>query len=462
MKSLFYVPVRELSEKLRTGETTPTELTEIFLTRLAKYGPNLNAIVNLTTDRALKQAKKVEAEFKKGKIRSALHGIPWGAKDLLAVDGYPTTWGAAPFKDRVLPYDATVVKKLDRGGAILLAKLAMIEIAGGLGYRQPNASFTGPCKTPWSLNHWSGGSSSGSGAAVSAGILPFAIGSETWGSILSPSNNCGISGLRPTYGQVSRAGAMALSWTLDKLGPLCQTADDCGLVLEAIAGPDPNDNSTMQKRYRYRPSGGQFKVAIFKGCIEGAENDVAKNFLNALKIVEKYATVDEIEFPDFPYEQVTRLILNAEAASAFEGFLEEGLCAKLTAPEDRYTAFSRFSILARDYLKALRLRGHMAKIADNVMRPYDAVIAPTSKKTAPLIDQEFKKTIGGPTQDIMGAVGNGAGLPSVAVPTGFDITGLPTSIQFMGRPYDENKILGLAIEYQNRTNWHKKHPAEFS
>jgi aspartyl-tRNA(Asn)/glutamyl-tRNA(Gln) amidotransferase subunit A len=201
--------------------------------------------VTITEKKARKQAEKADAEIKAGKTKGPLHGIPWGAKDLLATsDGIPTTWGAYPLRNKKFDYDATVVQRLEAAGSVLVAKLAMIELAGGMGYRQPNASFTGPCATPWSLKHWSGGSSSGSGSAVSAGIVPFAIGSETWGSILSPSNNCGVAGLRPTYGRVSRHGAMALSWTLDKLGPLCLCADDCGWVLESIAGHDSADQST--------------------------------------------------------------------------------------------------------------------------------------------------------------------------------------------------------------------------
>ena len=242
-----YTPLRTLSESIRSREASPVELAETFLQRLETHGPALNAVVTLTKGRAMKQAKKAEEEIKKGRARGPLHGVPWGGKDLLATAGTPTTWGAAPFKDQVFDHDAAVVEKLEDAGAVLLAKLAMIELAGGMGYRQPNASFTGPCATPWSPGHWSGGSSSGSGAAVAAGLVPFAIGSETWGSILSPANNCGVSGLRPTYGRVSRHGAMALSWTLDKLGPLCLTADCCGIVLEAIAGHDPRGHRRRRR-----------------------------------------------------------------------------------------------------------------------------------------------------------------------------------------------------------------------
>jgi len=362
----------------------------------------------------------------------------------------------------VFDYDATVVKKLEDAGAVLLAKLAMIELAGGMGYRQPNASFTGPCATPWSQGHWSGGSSSGSGAAVGAGLVPFAIGSETWGSILSPANNCGVSGLRPTYGRVSRHGAMALSWTLDKLGPLCQTADCCGIVLEAIAGHDPKDQTTSKRPYRYALKRDGLRVAVPKGVTDGVAEPVSRNFDEAMRAVGRFAEVEEIEFPEFPYEAVTRTILNAEAASAFDEFTEQGLARGLTAPECRYGPYARTAVLAKDYLKALRLRERMARIAEDVMEQYDAVAAPSRGTTVPEIDKEFRKVTPGTTRDIMGALGNGAGLPAISVPSGFDGNGLPTGIQFMGRAYGENGVLSVAVEYQSRTEWHTVHPAKFT
>jgi aspartyl-tRNA(Asn)/glutamyl-tRNA(Gln) amidotransferase subunit A len=458
----IYMPLRMISERIKNQEILPIELTETFLERLEEHGPTLNAVVTLTKKQAIKQAKKAEEKIKKGKIRGPLHGVPWGGKDLLATAKIPTTWGAAPFKEQVFNYDSTVVKKLEDGGSILLAKLAMIELAGGMGYRQPNASFTGPCATPWSQGHWSGGSSSGSGAAVGAGLVPFAIGSETWGSILSPANNCGVAGLRPTYGRVSRHGAMALSWTLDKLGPLCLTADCCGIVLEAISGHDPKDQTTSKKPYKYNLIKDDLKVAVPKGFDEGVAEPVLKNFNEAVKVVEKFSEVEEIDFPEFPYEAVTRTILNAEAASAFDEFTEQGLARYLTAPECRYGPYARTAVLAKDYLKALRLREKMARIAEDVMEQYDAVVAPSRSTTVPEIDKEFRKVTPGSTRDIMGALGNGAGLPAISVPNGFDEEGLPTGIQFMGRAYNENDILSVAVEYQNRTGWHALHPDRFT
>lgn len=458
--NIVFMPIRELSKLVRSRQVSPVELTETFLERLEKLGPKYNAVVTVTRKRALEQARRAEKEIASGHYRGPLHGIPYGAKDLLATSGgIPTTWGAAPLRNQIFDYDATLIKKLEAVGAILSAKLAMIELAGGMGYRQPNASFTGPPRNPWNPDTWTGGSSSGSGAAVSAGLVPFAIGSETYGSILNPANNCGIAGLRPTYGRVSRYGAMALSWTLDKLGPLCLTADDCGLVLEAIAGADPNDPTTTDQLFKYddKPRR-QFKLAVPKNVTEGAERGVRRNFERALKVLEKTSTIKEIEFPDLPYEAITRTILNAESASAFDEIIESGKVSELTAPEDHYVPYVRTVVLAKDYLKALRLRGIMAKAVGEVMSSYDAVVAPTRRVVATPITKEFRRIASGPTGEIVGAIGNGAGLPAISVPSGFTRGGLPTGIQFMGKAYDENTILTIARAYQSLTNWHQRHP----
>jgi aspartyl-tRNA(Asn)/glutamyl-tRNA(Gln) amidotransferase subunit A len=462
MKNPIHTPISQLSKQIKGGKVSPVELAETFLDRLEKKGPRLNSVVTVTRSLALKQARKAEKEIEEGKYLGPLHGVPWGGKDLLATKGIPTTWGAEPFRNRVIDTDATAVTKLREAGAILCAKLAMIEFAGGMGYRQPNASLTGPPRNPWNPDMWTGGSSSGSGAAVAAGFVPFAIGSETWGSILSPANNCGVSGLRPTYGRVSRHGAMALCWTLDKLGPLAQTVDDCGIILEAIAGPDPLDPTTIQKPWRYnpRPPRRRPRIAVLRGVADDANPEVKENFDKALKVVRGYADVEEIELPDLPYEAITRTILNAEAASAFEDLVESGTIHKLTAPEDHWGPYARTALLATDYLRAMRLRTKMAKVTAETMEPYDAVAAPSAKKPATPISEEFRKVAPGATKDIMGAVGNGCGLPSISVPDGFTKAELPTGIQFMGKPYQENTILAIARIYQSLTDWHTRHPKD--
>jgi aspartyl-tRNA(Asn)/glutamyl-tRNA(Gln) amidotransferase subunit A len=462
-EALAFASVRELGAALRAGRVSAAELAEAALERLAGLGPRFNAVVTVLGERARAEARQAAAELAAGRDRGPLHGIPYGAKDLLATaGGEPTTWGAAPFREQRFDRDAAVITRLETAGAVLCAKLAMIELAGGMGYRQPNASFTGPAINPWDAGRWTGGSSSGSGAAVAAGLVPFAIGSETWGSILSPAASCGVTGLRPTYGRVSRRGAMALCWTLDKLGPLARSADDCGLVLEAIAGPDAGDPSAAPRPFRYEPAGRErgFRFGLLRGATEGAEPGVLASFERSLRELEALGTLEEVSLPDGPWEQVTLTILHAEAASAFEDFVEGGGPAGLTAPEDRYSVYARDAILAKDYLRALRLRGVMARAVDALLARLDALVAPGRAAVAPAIDAEFRSPIRGSSRDLMGAVGNGAGLPAVAVPNGVDERGLPTSLQFMGRAWEENTILAAARAYQARTDWHRRRPPQ--
>ena len=449
-------PLRELADAVRERRVSPVALAETFLERLERLGPRYNAVVTLTRDRALTEARRAEGEIAAGHWRGPLHGIPYGAKDLLATGGgIPTTWGAAPLRGQTFAEDATVIRRLEEAGAVLVAKLSMVELAGGMGYRQPNASFTGPGISPWG-GMWSGGSSSGSGSAVGAGLVPFAIGSETWGSILSPAAYCGITGLRPTYGRVSRHGAMALCWTLDKLGPLALTADDCGLVLDAIAGPDPRDPTATSRLYRYEASeivGRRFRFGVVRDVAETAEPPVREAFEHSLEVLRKIGTVEEVTLTDLPYEAITRTILLSEAASAFEDMIESGTIAQLTAPEDRYQPYARDVILAKDYIKALRLRGLVVREADRLLARFDALVAPGRPATPPPLDREF----GGlhrPPRDPMGAIGNLAGLPAVGVPNGFTGDGLPISLQFVGRAWEENTVLAAARAWQGITDWH--------
>lgn len=461
--SAVFAPVRQLGERLRAGQVSPVALAELFLDRLERFGPRFNAVVTVTRERALEEARRAEREIAGGRHRGPLHGVPYGAKDLLATaGGVPTTWGAAPLREQRFDFDATVIRRLEAAGAVLVAKLAMVELAGGMGYRQPHASFTGPGINPWAPGTWSGGSSSGAGSAVAAGLVPFAIGSETWGSILGPAGNCGVAGLRPTYGRVSRHGAMALSWTLDKLGPIALTADDCGLVLDAIAGPDRDDPTAASRSYRYDDageSGRRFRFGVIRDIARGCEDAVRASFERSLEVLEAIGEIREVTLPDLPWEAVTRTILYAEASSAFEEFVERGMIAGLTAPEDRHSAYARDAILARDYLRALRLRGVMAREADRALSGLDALVAPGRPFVAPPLDREFRSPAGASAApDLMGAIGNGAGLPAVIVPNGFGPGDLPTSLQFMGRAWEENTILAAARAFQMRTAWHERHP----
>ena len=461
MSDLAFRPVRELSELVRTRRVSSVELAETFLERLETLGPRFNATVTVTRDLAMEQARRADEELGRGEYRGPLHGIPYGAKDLLATRDIPTTWGAAPLREQVFDYDATVIRKLRDAGAVLIAKMAMVELAGGMGYQTTDASFTGPGLNPWDPGRWAGGSSSGSGAAVAAGLAPFAIGSETWGSILVPGSFCGVAGLRPTYGRVSRHGAMALSWSLDKLGPLCLTADDCGLVLDAVAGPDPLDPTTASREYRYDGPGlpqGRMKLAVPEDAAAGCD-DARANFDAALAALEDVADLTEVPLSDHLYEAVAYTILSAEGASALEDFVDEGKASELADRSGLFGPYAGRAVLATEYLKALRLRGMIAKEMDAVLEPYDAMVAPASGE-APPVDTGFDKSRrgGGDAGPPVSAIGNIAGLPAITVPDGFTADGLPTGIQFLGRAYDENSVLAAARAYQSLTTWHERHP----
>ncbi len=461
---LAFAGVRELGRMLRAGETTPTALAEYFLRRLDSVGRRYNAVATLTPERAMAEAREAERELAAGHDRGPLHGIPYGAKDLLATGGgIPTGWGAAPFRDQQFAHDAAVIERLRGAGAVLVAKLAMVELAGGFGYDQPNASFTGPGITPWNPEAWSGGSSSGSGSAVAAGCVPFAIGSETWGSITTPASYCGVTGLRPTYGRVSRRGAMALSYTLDKLGPLARSADDCGLVLHAIAGADGGDDTTIAAPYRYAPDEGRtggFRLAVLTGAAEGTQPEVAANFAATLDTLRGFASLEEVALPDYPYGPVTQTILSAESASAFDEFVTSGKVQELTAPECRTGGYAARMVSGKEYVTAIRLRRRIVRDLDALLARYDAILAPTTNAVASPLTVRFSEYFRAPDgrRPVLGAAGNVAGLPAVAVPNGFGERGLPTSVQFVGRAGSENTILAVARAYQSRTDWHRRTP----
>ena len=359
--------------------------------------------------------------------------------------------------------DATVVTRLRNAGAVLVAKLAMVELAGGMGYRQANASFTGPGKTPWNPDYWSGGSSAGPGAAVAAALVPFAIGSETSGSILTPAAYCGVTGLRPTYGLVSRHGAMALSWTMDKLGPMARTAHDCGLVLAVIAGRDPADPSSLERGFRYPVSGGprrRWRIAVPQGATDGIQAEVAANFTAALDRLSAAAVVVmDVAVPDLPFGVVAGTIIAAEGASAFDDLFESGRIRDLTAPEDRIGGYPALAIPARDYVRAMRVRRLMARAYDDFLKPFDAVATPTRATVASPLDKAFREAY----PDVKGGVSligssNVVGVPGISVPNGFGLNGLPTGLSFVTRAFDELKLVRLARLYQSRTDWHAQRP----
>jgi aspartyl-tRNA(Asn)/glutamyl-tRNA(Gln) amidotransferase subunit A len=460
---ILFAGVRELATLLREQKVTSVALTEAYLERLDKLGSKLNAVTLVTRDLALKEARAADKEIKAGRYKGPLHGMPYGVKDLFATKGLPTSWGAEPFKDQVSDHDATVIQRLRAAGAVLVAKLAMVELAGGFGYNTADASFTGPGRNPWNLAYWAGGSSSGPGAAVAAALVPFAIGSETSGSIITPAAYCGITGLRPTYGRISRHGAMALSWTLDKLGPMCRTADDCGIVLAALVGADPLDPSCADKPFAYpesEKSPKKFRIGVLKGATQNAQPEVRKNFLDSLKVLHQFADLEEgVELPDLPYSAAVGTIVDAEAASAFRDFIESGRSKELRAPQDRWGGYAASMVLAVDYLQAQRVRGQMKRALDEVYARYDALVAPARSTVAYPVGIDFDKSYpnfgGGPP--IIQA-GNLSGQPALAVPNGFGLKDLPTGIQFTGRVWSEARLIAIAHAYQQATAWHKKRP----
>lgn len=458
---LAFASIRELSKRLRSGATTSQKLTTFFLERLQRLGPNYNAVVVITRDLAITQAQKADDELRAGKDRGPLHGIPYAVKDLLATRGFPTTWGAAPLKGQMIDEDATVVTRLREAGAVLCAKLSMVELAGGFGYKQANASLTGPGRNAWDRNCWSGGSSSGPGSAVGAGLIPFAIGSETWGSIMTPAGYNGIAGLRPTYGRISRHGAMALSWTMDKLGPMGRTVDDCGLVLAAIAGSDPLDPTSISSPWKYdqvNQAERKFRFATLDVDFAKLAPEVKTNYEKSLEVLKGIGTLEPIKLPDLPYSVVAGTIISCEMGAIFGDFMTSGQVWELTAPEDRWGGFSNLVIPARDYINALRIRVKIQKQIDEALKNYDAVVTPTLNTEAGPIDQKFADWSRGFVSTDLSGAANAAGLPGITVPNGFGGRGLPTGLEFTGRAMGENAILAAARAYQQRTDWHTRTP----
>ncbi len=459
-----FLPLRQLGERLRTRQLSPVALTELCLDRLQRWGPRFNAVVTPLREPALKEARAADEAIRAGNYRGPLHGIPYGAKDLLAARGAPTTWGAAPFRQQTFDFDATVVRKLRDAGAILVAKLAMVELAGAFGYDNADASFTGPCRNPWNERFWAGGSSSGSGAAVAAGLVPFAIGSETSGSIITPAAYCGVSGLRPTYGRISRHGAMALSWTLDKLGPMCHSADDCALVLAVIAGRDRLDPTTAGRSFVFpEPAANapkRFRVGIIRGTTAGTQPAVRTNFEAAVKVLGRFCdVVEDVAFPNLPFGPVVSLVIEAEGASSFRTLIESGRMRELRTASMHPAACAASVLPAVDYLQAMRLRTRMRRALHELYARYDALIAPARGTVAYPLDRNFSEAYrdyrSGPP--IIPA-GNLAGQPALSVPTGLGPDGLPTGIQFTGKAWSEARLLTIARAYQEATDWHRRRP----
>jgi Asp-tRNA(Asn)/Glu-tRNA(Gln) amidotransferase A subunit family amidase len=437
---LAYAPLTTLAELVRRRAVTSEQLTTLYLDRLSRLDAQLFCVVSLLRDRAVAKARAADAEIASGRYRGPLHGIPWGAKDLLAVASAPTTWGAAPYREQRFEEDATVVQRLDAAGAVLIAKLTLGELALG------DRWFGGMTRNPWKLDQGSSGSSAGSASATAAGAVGFAIGSETLGSISSPSTRCGVTGLRPTFGRVPRTGAMALSWSMDKLGPLARSAEDCALVFAALHGPDGRDLTTMAAPFNWdgNASIAGIRVGFVQGAFEAPNAQRYASFdtvaLNALRGLGVDLT--PVTLPDLPYDAM-RLILDAEAGAAFDELTRSGRVRELSgqSPNSWPTTFRRAHLIpAVEYINANRLRTVAMQAWDRLMQDYDVIVAPTNSS-------QLLAT-------------NLTGHPALILPHGFrPEDGTPLSITFLGQLFGEEKLLKLGQAFQRVTTHHQRHPA---
>ena len=450
------------------------ELAEETCDRLARIGPRYNAVATVTRERAVAEAKRADAALKR-RDRKPLLGIPYGAKDLLAAKGAPTTWGAPQYRDQVLDLDATAVARLKRAGAVLAAKLAMVELAGGGGYRYPSASLQGPGRNPWNVERWSGGSSSGSGSAVGGGLVPYALGSETSGSIGTPSAYCGVTGLRPTYGLVSRHGAMALSWTLDKIGPMARSADDCAVVLEAIAGPDADDPAASGRRFKpldARSATAAVKRARVAYAQEDIDDHASAEAKRALEqgVAEFRRIAPKLvrgALPEMPYGPLVSTVYAAEGSTIFAELIEGERFEELVDTRQMAGLRASLDIRARDYLQAMRLRTKVSAAFAEIFEDADVILSVGRTITATPITQPLDipgmtasnpQASKRPGNTGLIAAGNLAGLPAIFFPCGFGTDGMPVGLQLVGPPFSEALLVALASAYQRATDHHTKRP----
>jgi Asp-tRNA(Asn)/Glu-tRNA(Gln) amidotransferase A subunit family amidase len=436
LEDLAFLPVTQLSRLIASGRVTPLELTSMYLERLKRHSPTLNCTITFTEELAMEQAARATREIKAGKYKGPLHGIPWGAKDLFATKGIRTTWGAEPFQNQVFDYNATVVDKLEKAGAVLIAKLSMGALAmGGLW-------FGGMTKTPWDVEQTSSGSSAGSASSTAAGLVGFALGTETLGSIVSPSTRCGVAGLRPTYGRVSRSGAMGLSWTMDKVGPICRTAEDCVLVLNAIRGSDGKDLTVVDAPLHWEPSKplGQWKIGILQEDFDQVSKEQKPIYGATIEQLKKAgAKLEPVTLPSMPLGAI-RMILTAEAAAAFDDLTRSGGVDQLKgqARGDWPNSFrSARTITAVEYLRAQRARTLLMRRMDELMSKWDVLVSPMGSESLTLT--------------------NLTGHPQMVVPCGF-LGKMPQGLLFTGRLYEEGSVVRVAHAYEQSAGWYKQHP----
>ncbi len=435
VEDLAFLPVTELAPLVRARQVSSTDLTRMYLARLKKYGPRLNCVITLTEELALEQAAAADQKIRRGRYRGPLHGIPWGAKDLLATKGIRTTWGAEPFEHQVIDHDGTVVERLRNAGAVLVAKLSMGALAQG------GVWFGGMTRTPWKPEQSSSGSSAGSAAATAAGLVGFTIGTETLGSIMTPCARCGAVGLRPTSGRVSRYGAMGLSWTMDKIGPICRGVEDCALVLNAIYGPDGRDRTVANDPFHWeprRPLAG-LRIAVLQKAFDAFKDGEKKIYDQALADLRKAGvTLKPVEILDDEARPL-RFLLVAEAAAAFDDITRDGRIGQLKgqAAGDWPNTFRTARLIpAVEYIRAQRARTLLMAKMERFFADWDVVVTPP--------------------YGIMTTT-NLTGHPQVVVPCGF-VDGMPRGLSFLGRLYDEGSPLRVALAYEQATDWHTQHP----
>ena len=434
-EDLAFLSAMELSGLLRSQQVSPVDLARLYLDRLDTTGRALNSVVTLTADHALAQARSAEEEIGRGEWRGPLHGVPWGAKDLLATKGIPTTWGSSAHKSQVFDYDSAVVERLNASGAVLCAKLSMGSLAYG-----PNW-FGGMTRNPWNVETGASGSSAGPGAATAAGLVGFSIGTETHGSITSPSHTNGVVGLRPTYGRVSRYGAMALGYSLDKIGPMCRRVEDCAAVFAAIAGRDDRDEATRDGAFIWPPDVDLRTARIGYvekefADVEGPAADIDREALDVFRSLG--ATVEPIALPRFPSGMM--IILGVEAAAAFDELTRSSELDLLQEDNSQWPKIFRAarSIPATEYVRAQRLRGKLMSEFGNLMRDWDAIACPAQ---------------GGESLTL----GNLTGNPSLTLPVGF-AEDMPRGMTLIGQLWDESSLLSMGHAFESATEWHTRRP----
>lgn len=461
---VLYLPASELAKRIQSKSLSPVELTKAYLDRSEKIGPKLNAYARLTPDIALEQADAADKEIKRGHYRGPLHGIPYAAKDLLSVKGVPTTWGAKPYENQVFDYDATVIDNLRRAGAVLLGKAAMIELAGGMNYRFASASLQGAAKNPWDTKCWTCGSSSGSGAIVAAGLAGFAIGTETWGSIICPSSYCGISGLRPTFGRVSRYGAMALAYSMDKIGPMARSAEDCAHIFAVIAGHDIKDQSTLpldKAAFTYSPSLELAAKPLRVGWLVNAWAKIDSHAQAALTAAERavhklFPGTRNAKLPEGPFEAAGTIIMGVEGAAAFRDLIRSGKVAQLADPLGQINGYVAEQLPAPDYVRAQQIRGILQQKMADFFENFDVLAAASQPLGANSLEANLEIDISFP--DPLGGIGNLCGLPALSVPCGFTDQNLPVGLQFVAKAGNDIAVIRAARTFQQHTDWHRRHP----